>query len=371
MKRAQIIIVGGGISGLINAILLSRAGFKTKLFEKNKYPFHRVCGEYISNEVVPFLERHQLFPTEIGPSRIMQLEITSVSGNRLKRPLDLGGFGISRYTFDQFLAEKARASGVEVIESAVREIQADGNEFLVSDGSGQFLADLVIGAYGKRSNLDKELSRDFFNKRSPYVGVKYHLKGNFPEDMISLHNFDGGYCGINKIEEGKFNLCYLIHRNKVREMGDIKSCEENLLFKNPHLRNIFESGEFLFETPLVVNEISFSSKGLSKDGVIFSGDAAGTIAPLSGNGMAMAIRSAKYLSEAIIKYWEHGPAAKQILNSYRQQWESEFAKRIFKGRAIQKLFGDTLVSRISIRSGEVFPFLVNPLLKMTHGQPFS
>jgi hypothetical protein len=42
------------------------------------------------------------------------------------------------------------------------------------------IAPLVIGAYGKRSNLDQKLKRDFFYKRSPYLAVKFHIKADLP-----------------------------------------------------------------------------------------------------------------------------------------------------------------------------------------------
>ncbi len=371
MKSAQIIIIGGGISGLVNSILLSRGGFNVILLEKNSYPFHRVCGEYISNEVLPFLEFHGLFPDEIGPSKISALEITTISGKQLQKTLGLGGFGISRFRFDQYLAKEARNSGVEIVENTtVRDIQYTNNRFLVTDGSTSFCADLVIGAQGKRSTIDKSLSRDFLKSRSPYVGVKYHIAGSFREEVISLHNFEGGYCGINRIEDDKFNLCYLIHRDKVRKMGGVGHSEASILSKNPYLKHVFESAEFLFEKPLIVNEVSFSAKGLTKDGLIFSGDAAGTIAPFSGNGMAMAVRSAKYLSESIIKHWKVRPDHEKILSRYKTLWRSEFANRISRGRQIQKLFGDDLVSELSVNIGNVLPFLVDPILNMTHGRPF-
>ena len=102
------IVIGGGLAGLINAILLKRSGLSVLLFEEKKYPFHRVCGEYISNEVIPFLKNHELYPEEFEPAPISQFRLTSISGQSLTMPLDLGGFGISRYVFDKWLAAKAK-----------------------------------------------------------------------------------------------------------------------------------------------------------------------------------------------------------------------------------------------------------------------
>jgi flavin-dependent dehydrogenase len=46
----QVSVIGGGLAGLTLAIQLVDAGYSCVLFEKNSYPFHKVCGEYISME---------------------------------------------------------------------------------------------------------------------------------------------------------------------------------------------------------------------------------------------------------------------------------------------------------------------------------
>ncbi|MCR9083896.1 MAG: NAD(P)-binding protein, partial [Cyclobacteriaceae bacterium] len=63
--RKNIGIVGGGLAGLVSAYLLAKNGHSVQLFEKKNYPFHRVCGEYLSNEVVDFLKRESLFPESL------------------------------------------------------------------------------------------------------------------------------------------------------------------------------------------------------------------------------------------------------------------------------------------------------------------
>ena len=50
-------IIGGGLAGLCLAIQLAKNGHQIILFEKNQYPFHKVCGEYISMESWDFLQR--------------------------------------------------------------------------------------------------------------------------------------------------------------------------------------------------------------------------------------------------------------------------------------------------------------------------
>ncbi|MCP5570310.1 hypothetical protein NL300_28085, partial [Klebsiella pneumoniae] len=85
----------------------------------------------------------------------------------------------------------------------------DKSSFVVETASGNILqADLVIGAFGKRSNLDVSLSRKFIKKKSPWLAVKAHYTCDVPENEVSLHNFKGGYCGISKVENNAVNVCY-------------------------------------------------------------------------------------------------------------------------------------------------------------------
>ena len=62
MVNDNTIIIGGGLGGLTTAALLAKGGREVLLIEKKTYPFHRVCGEYVSNEVQGFLEKEGLFP---------------------------------------------------------------------------------------------------------------------------------------------------------------------------------------------------------------------------------------------------------------------------------------------------------------------
>lgn len=78
--------------------------------------------------------------------------------------------------------------------------------------------------------------------------------------------------------------------------------EEAVLFRNPFIRSIFEKSEFLFDRPETINEISFQTKQPVENHILMIGDAAGMIAPLCGNGMAMAIHSAKIVSERLLQY---------------------------------------------------------------------
>ena len=369
----DIIIVGGGLAGLINAIQLAEAGLSVLVIEKKSYPFHRVCGEYISNEVVPFLQSIRAYPEALNPVPIRHFQLTSVSGRSSVMPLDLGGFGISRYALDHFLYQRARQAGADfLLETQVQDISFRNNSFVVTlPQNQQQEARLVIGAYGKRSRLDKQLNRDFIRQRSPYIGVKYHLKTNFSDDRIALHNFEGGYCGISRVEGGNYNLCYLGSRASLRQHGSIEAMEEQVLWKNPWLKEIFQQSEFLFDKPEVINEISFAPKRPVVQHVLMSGDTAGLITPLCGNGMALAIHSAKLLSELIIRdYRPVGFDRQRLEQAYTRMWNRQFAARLWVGRKVQQLFGRGWVSEVGVQLVKTLPGVADQLMRRTHGQVF-
>jgi len=369
-KIYDVIIVGGGLAGLINAILLSKADLSVLVIEKKKYPFHRVCGEYISNEVLPFLNSIDINPFDLGAQKISNFFLSSPSGKqKIEIPLDLGGFGISRYAFDEYLYNKALKSGAEfIIGKKVEDIRYEDENFKVFTNDEGFIeSKLVIGAFGKRSHLDKNFNRAFIQSSSPYIGVKYHIKTDFPKDLIALHNFKDGYCGISGIEDEKYNMCYLTTRKNLKKYGTIDEMEENIVFKNPFLRAIKSNSEFLFNKPEVINEISFARKSTIENHILMSGDTAGLITPLCGNGMAMAIHSAKILSENIKKYYSQNLSRQQLEENYSAQWKINFNKRLWAGRNIQKLFGNTFLSEIAIGGLKHSAAAVNGLVSLTHG----
>lgn len=371
-RKKKIIVVGGGLAGLIVAIRLARNNFDCTLIEKKTYPFHRVCGEYISSETGAFLKRERLFPDFFNPPVITHLQLSAAAGKATTLPLDLGGFGISRFAYDNFLYEEAKKEGVTfLLNTTVEEILFNEQSFHLKTTDQTLTADLVIGAFGKRSRLDITLSRGFIKKRSPYVGVKYHALTDQPRHLISLHNFIGGYCGTSKIENNQTNICYLTRRDNIKQYGSIEAMEAHVLHKNPHLKSLFSNATMLFDNPEVINEISFEQKEPVASHVFMTGDAAGMIAPLCGNGMAMAIHAAKILSDLLISQAEQPFNRNWLEKEYTNRWQKAFAARLWRGRLIQnKLFGTAAGSSFAVNLILHSRFLANFIIRSTHGSVF-
>lgn len=369
-------VIGGGLAGLSLSILLSKAGYKTILFEKDKYPFHKVCGEYISMESWNFIEKLGLRLSELKLPIIKKLVVSSPNGNKIHSELDIGGFGISRYFLDNELKNIAVENGAIIFEETkVSDVVFNGDTFKVIYNGGEISFPIVAGSFGKRSNLDVKWKRGFIQRKpgklNNYIGVKYHTRNNANGDSIALHNFKNGYCGFSKIEKDEYCLCYLTTaKNLKNNHNSIREMERNILFKNPFLKKIFTESEFIFKEPVTISQISFDRKSPIENHILMLGDAAGLITPLCGNGMSIAFHSAKIAFEKMDLFLQDKISRQKMEMEYSKEWKRKFAKQLRNGRIIQYFFGKEKLTNLFIKTIKHFPFFVSQLIKSTHGKDF-
>lgn len=372
MYDADVLIIGGGLAGLTAAIHLAKSGRRVILLEKHTYPRQKVCGEYVSNEVLPYLYHLGIAVNELKPARINRFLLSTTAGKTIESKLPLGGFGVSRYALDQFLAITAHRVGVAIEQQTdVTDVAFNDDAFIVTTSTKrQYTANIVIGAYGKRSQLDKRLQRNFFQRESPWLGVKAHYQANVPADQVALHNFEGGYCGLSQVENGIVNACYLTNYASFKPFKNVDSFQKQVLETNPHLRNFFAQATPLFDKPLTISHISFSRKNPVENHILMCGDTAGLIHPLCGNGMAMAIHSAKLAAELIVQFLAGELATRSSLEAqYAKAWSTEFKSRLLTGRIVQSILTSPRATSTLLSSLQLVPGLLPIIIKQTHGQP--
>ena len=375
-KEFDIAIIGGGLAGLSLSIQCANAGYSTVLFEKENYPFHKVCGEYISNESFPFLEKLGVPLSSWGLPSITDLNISAPNGKSYQFSLPLGGFGVSRFKLDECLYQIALKEGVTFLTNTkVQDINFTRNRFEIITDNESYQSNIAVGSFGKRSNIDINLARPFAkakpNALNNFIGVKYHIRYPHPTNQIALHNFDNGYCGIEEIENGECCLCYLTTADNLKKSGNsIRAMEENILSKNPLLKHIFNNAEFIYKKPLAISQISFQKKSQIENHMLCVGDAAGMITPLCGNGMSIALHGSKIAFQNIDHYFKNGQNRSVLESGFEKQWQKLFSNRILVGRTIQRLFGNDHVTNVFLQIMQYFPRLSKNLIKATHGNPF-
>ena len=368
----DVVIIGGGLAGLTGAIHLSKKGLKVTLIEKSDYPRHKVCGEYISNEILPYLFWLGADVSQLNPTTITEFEFTTQNGQTAKTTLPLGGFGVSRFALDHFLYQKAIDNGSVIIKETVNDVSYSNDLFTVTTPNQTITAKIVLGAFGKRSNIDQVLSREFITKKSPWLAVKAHYSGYFPDDVVALHNFKGGYCGVSKVENNTINVCYLADYATFKKYKNIEEYQQNVLYKNKHLKNVFENNNPVFDKPLTISQISFDKKQPVENHIIMIGDTAGLIHPMCGNGMAMAIHSAKIASELVLDYHIGKIESREALEKkYTKEWKNNFGKRLLMGRLLARTLTNKLITNVFITIVTSMPALLKVIIKQTHGKPIT
>ncbi len=370
-QNKEVIIIGGGLAGLTAAIHLSKVGTQVTLLEKNSFPKHKVCGEYISNEVLPYLKWLDLDIESLRPTKISNLEFSTENGQTIKAKLPLGGFGISRFVLDEFLFNQAVANGCKIIQETVESIHFIDDEFTITTTDDTKLkCKIVIGAFGKRSNIDHNLNRNFIQKKTHWLAVKAHYSGNFNEKLVGLYNFNGGYCGVSKVEDNKINICYLADYQTFKKYKNIDDYQTNVLCKNPNLKHIFQNCSLLFDKPITISQISFEPKKAIENHILMIGDAAGLIHPLCGNGMAMAIHSAKIVSNTIQDFFDNSIQNRKILeDNFSKQWTLNFRSRLRMGKFLSIILQKPKLASFLMKILIQFPFVLTTIIKKTHGKP--
>jgi flavin-dependent dehydrogenase len=363
-------IIGGGLAGLSLSIQLAQKGHDVVLFEKNKYPFHKVCGEYISLESWDFFNSLGLSLEQLSLPIIDTIHVSAPNGYVIKSPLDLGGFGISRFSLDDLLCKKAKEVGVTIFDNTkVLDVKLHDEIYQITTNSNTFQSKLVCGSFGKIN--PPFIAQKKATEKGKYIGVKYHIKTDLPFNIIELHNFKDGYCGVSKVDNDTYCLCYLTTAKNLRlNQNDIKLMEQNILYENPHLKKYFTESSFLFEKPVVISQISFEKKQSFNHGIIMLGDAAGAIAPLCGNGMSIALRASKILANHVHLFFKNKISKDELIKNYTNEWNQNFSNRIKIAFYLQRLFGKRLTTLWSLKLLNYTPSLLKQIISLTHGKKF-
>ncbi len=372
----DVVIIGGGLAGLSLAILLGKKKYKVLVLEKETYPRHKVCGEYISMESKPFLKSLGIPVDNMHLPVINKLQVTDTRGNELNAQLPQGGFGISRYKLDAALAALAQETGATLLtKTKADDVQWEDGLFTVKAKDRVYAAKVVCGSWGKRSNIDVKWHRPFIaeknNALNNYIAVKYHISYPWPDDVVGLHNFPNGYCGISQVEDGKTCICYLTTAASLHKSGnDLKKLEQQVVMQNPVLYKVFTDAEFLYDAPVTISQISFEKKAQMEQHVLLLGDAAGMITPLCGNGMSMALHAAKIAGGFVDDFLQGRITRIEMEKSYITKWHNIFSKRITLGRFVQNNFGKGWITSAFLKTAIVLPFVKRALINGTSGKAF-
>ena len=356
-RKSQILIIGAGPAGASLAIRLARQNFAVVLIEREKFPRHKLCGEFVSPECLAHFADLDVLDEmiSVGGDRISQTIFYAPSGKNVTVPSKWFGashenaLGISRSEMDFRLLEKAKSVGVEILEeTAVVGLLFESETVCgvkVKTKTGETVeisSDLTIDATGRANVLGKLADKSFLTQsrkvaksqktkdkrqKTKLVGFKAHLENvNLEKGRCEIYFFRGGYGGLSFVEKGRANHCFLIKADVVKKyIGQTNLLLEEVIFENKRARETMQNAKPLFDW-LAVSVDGFGRKTLNPAKNLFTvGDAAAFIDPFTGSGMLMALESAEILAGLIV---ENQFSIQQIATQYEILHKKCFDKRL-------------------------------------------
>ncbi|GAB6930441.1 NAD(P)/FAD-dependent oxidoreductase [Paenibacillus sp. JCM 10914] len=366
------IVIGAGIAGTSSALQLARAGHRTLLLDRQQFPRHKTCGEFMSPETREMLEYLDIYllDNEVKPSTMDHAKIIMPSGGEIAAPLPGPAYGISRFELDRLLHEQATAAGVQIAtRTAVTDIKQLGDQSyeVITQQQGKpvhYRAKAVIGAYGTKKPRGIPYTQEERDD-TVYVGVKSHFQGIMVPSRVELYFCDGGYVGISPIEDGKVNVAALLALDVVQGSGkSVPDILEAATRSNMSLRKRMEAG-----TPVPGTQVSIAPLRLSDTPNPWSdyphiGDAMMMLPPLCGDGMSIALRSSLLCSHWTDRYLLGEIGYTEWQEGYSNAANQTFTQLLKRARRIQKLaFAKT--NRFYPGIARVIPGLASYVIKST------
>lgn len=385
MKQIRdVVIVGAGIAGSCLAKMMADCGWDTVLIDRQSFPRHKVCGEFLSPESRRILHAAGLKEAvqALQPSRIKSARLMLPRSEGIEVELPGAALGVSRFALDQALHEAAVRSGAEVrTGTAVLSLSASEEPCCTvlqtrCGGSTEALrARAVIGAWGTNPRLAPSAAASGERRKSRrvprqpiYVGVKSHFTGLDSGQAVELYFFPGGYIGISPVEGGEVNVCALLRQEAVQDDGADRSVLGLLrqaAQRHPELRGRLASAVPVPGTQAAVAPVLLSGRPAPWGDCAHVGDAALMIPPLCGDGMTMALRSAQLCAGLADGFLRGELTESQWRERYTQAIVREFSGPLRWGRFLHRLGDLPVLPRLLMELARLSPQLAAGLVQAT------
>ncbi len=301
----EVLILGGGVAGCAASIALARKGRSVTLIEREPAPRHKVCGEFLSGEALEDLHGLGIDVASLGAVPIDSVRLAAAR-RAAEAPLPFPAASLTRKALDTELLSAAAAAGVRVergrgVQSLNR--TATNRWKATLDDGATFEAPTAFLATGKRDLRGHGRPRD----PHQWVAFKmyYRLSAAQTAELANaseLTLYPGGYGGIQPVENGVTNFCCVVQRRffaraGLRWEGLLAAMQEQC----PHLAMRLEGAEPLLEKPITVTHIPYGYlRRETEDGLYCIGDQAAVIPSFTGDGMSIALHTARRATAAYL-----------------------------------------------------------------------
>jgi menaquinone-9 beta-reductase len=303
------VVVGGGPAGAALATRLALAGREVVLVEREAASTDKVCGEFLSHEACLYLAALGLDLPALGAVPIDAVRLC-VRGHVATVPLPFAASSLSRRVLDEALLGRAASAGATIQRGTkVSDLSRVGSGWAarLEDGALMKAAEAFL-ATGKHDLRGHRRPRGL---QDDLVAFKLHWR-LAPRQVAELERhvelvlFEGGYAGLQPVEGRRANLCLLVRRRRLLDLGQRwDTFIAAVRAESPHLDARLAGAEPCGARPLALSAIPYGHVRRRADGIWRLGDQAAVIPSFSGDGTSIALHSAEL---AAATYLEGGTA---------------------------------------------------------------
>lgn len=298
----ELLVIGGGLAGAGLAIPLAEAGWRVTLVEREAGPHDKVCGEFLSREAVLYLRALGVDPVSLGAVPIARVR---VAGRRGDAAVDLpfAAASLSRRVLDEALLARAVAAGVTLHRG--RRVMALDQGFIARLDDGSPLRALQVAlATGKH---DLRGHRRPPGRQNDLVGFKRHFRlapdqSKALAGHVELMLFADGYAGLEPIEDGLANLCLVVRQRRLTALGGAwPALLDHVARAVPLLGRRLAGAEGMGARTLAIATIPYGHVAApAQPGLWRLGDQAAVMPSFSGDGMSIALHSARLAADHLL-----------------------------------------------------------------------
>jgi flavin-dependent dehydrogenase len=358
---AQALVIGGGIAGGAIAAHLAHAGREVVLIERTAGAHDKVCGEFISGEAARYLRDLGVDLAAIGAVPISAVNISTSRGS-VGCDLPFRALSISRRALDHAILARASTSGAAVQRGhAVRSLRRRDEHWVAKlDDGGEIGARDVFLATGKHDL--REWKRPP-GRQNDLVAFKLHWRMAAAQiaalgPCVELFLFSGGYAGVEPVENGILNLCLVVRRSRFAQLGSRwDALFSSLRTEFSRLHQLLAGGEACWGRPLAIAAIPYGFVQNRGDGTWRLGDQAAVIPSLTGDGIAIALHSARMAAN----YYLSGKAQYQFQCDLARDVAGQVRRATLLSQLLVRSSGQTVVMALA----DLAPGLVRSIARGT------
>jgi flavin-dependent dehydrogenase len=305
VRRTAALIAGGGPAGSAAAITLGRAGLRPLIIERDAIVGDAICGGFVSWRTCATLSGLGIDPAGFGGTPIERLRMFAARRSA-EAPLPARALGLSRRALDTRLIEAAARAGAGIergVAIAAFEEEEGRPSLRLRDGA-RLSADQLILATGKHDLRGIARPRPAAGE-DRMVGLRVHLAPGGAlrtalRGTIELHLFRGGYAGLLLQEDGVANLCMAVRGSRLADAGSPTRLFEELARESPPLGDRIGAGSVSVIDAIAQVPYGWRAQEGTR-GVFRTGDQAGVISSLAGEGIGIALATGIAAARAVAR----------------------------------------------------------------------